>query len=262
MIVKRTLLNFVFLCVVFSAVAQQFVQRKGTQFMLQGKPYTYIGANYWYGSVLGLQKDNTRGIDRLRKELDFLKSKGISNLRVMAGAEGEGLVHGVERVGPPIQTDKGKFDGNVLNGLDILLHEMSQRDMKAVLFLTNNWEWSGGFLQYLRWNNLIPDSVFRNKLAWDDMRNYVSKFYSCDPCKADYLEQVAYILSRTNIITGKKYINDPTIMAWELANEPRPMRPAANDAYKKWVSDVAAFIKQRDKNHLVTTGHEGEMGTE
>ena len=51
-------------------------------------------------------------------------------------------------------------------------------------------------------------------------------------------------------------------MAWELANEPRPMRPAAADAYRRWVADVAAMIKARDKNHLVTIGHEGYIGTE
>ena len=63
-------------------------------------------------------------------------------------------------------------------------------------------------------------------------------------------------------MSGKKYIDEPAIMAWELANEPRPMRPSANDAYTQWISEVASFIKSKDKNHLVTLGHEGYMGTE
>src|SRR5215217_4250089 len=117
-----------------------FVSVNHHQFILNDKPYYYIGANYWYGGVLGLEKDRARGTERLRKELDFLKSKGINNLRVMAAAEGSGLVHGVERVGPPLQTEKGKFDERILDGLDILLDEMNKRDMKAVLFLSNNWE--------------------------------------------------------------------------------------------------------------------------
>src|SRR5215213_2393278 len=106
--------------------AQSFVQRKQGQFFYDGKPYYYIGANYWYGSVLGLQQDRQKGFERLRRELDFLKSKGINNLRVIAAAEGEGLVNGVQRVGPPLQTEKGKFNGSVLDGLDILLNEMSK----------------------------------------------------------------------------------------------------------------------------------------
>ncbi len=251
-----------FLFLLDGSSQSSFVRRKGGQFSINGQPYYYIGVNYWYGGLLGLNQNKEKGIDRLRKELDFLKSKGVNNLRVLAGAEGSGLVHGVERVGPPLQTEKGKFNASVLDGLDILLDEMNRRDMKAILFFSNNWEWSGGFLQYLRWNNQIEDSVFSRKLSWDEMRDYVSKFYTCAPCKADYLKQVAYILNRTNRVTGKKYTDDPAIMAWELANEPRPMRPASNNAYRQWVSDVAAFIKSKDRNHLVTTGHEGEMGTE
>ncbi len=40
------------------------------------------------------------------------------------------------------------------------------------------------------------------------------------------------------------------------------MRPSANDAYLKWTSDTAAFIKGLDSRHLVTAGHEGWIGTE
>src|SRR5437868_6690130 len=75
-----------------------FVQATNGQFRLNGKPYYYIGANYWYGSVLALQKDKARGIERLRRELDFLQSEGVTNLRVLASAEGEGMVNGVQRV--------------------------------------------------------------------------------------------------------------------------------------------------------------------
>jgi mannan endo-1,4-beta-mannosidase len=257
----QTIAIFIALC--FQQVyAQSFVQRKQQQFYLDGKPYYYIGANYWYGGVLGLEKDKTKGVERLKKELDFLKSKGINNLRVLAATEGTGLVHGVERVRPPLQTEKGKFNTSVLDGMDVLLSEMAKRNMKAVLFLSNNWEWSGGFLQYLRWNGLIEDSVFRRKLNWDEFRDYVSKFYTCDECKKDYLKQVEFVLNRTNKITGKKYIDEPAIMSWELANEPRPMRPSAIDAYEKWVNDVAAFIKSKDKNHLVTAGVEGSIAIE
>ena len=63
---------------------------------------------------LGLQKDKKRGIDRLRNELDFLRSKGITNLRVLAGAEGNGLINGVQRVKPALQPTKGVFDENNL----------------------------------------------------------------------------------------------------------------------------------------------------
>ena len=239
-----------------------FVTVKNRQFYVGGKPYYYIGTNYWYGSLLGLEKDKKRGVERLRKELDFLKANGVTNLRLLGGAEGSGMINGVMRVAPPLQPEQGKFDENVLDGLDLVLSEMNKREMKAVVFLSNNWEWSGGFQQYLIWNGKVPDDQKTRKLTWDEQRDIVSKFYSCEPCKAAYNKQVDLFLNRTNKYDGKKYTEEPSIMAWELGNEPRPMRPYANDDYKKWISDVAAMIKSKDKNHLITIGHEGFMGTE
>src|SRR5690606_2622730 len=114
----------------------------------------------------------------------------------------------------------------------------------------------------LIWNGQVPDSLKTRKLNWDEQRDMVSWFYSCRPRKEDYLRQVNLILSRKNSFSGKKYTEDPAIMAWQLANEPRPMRPAADSAYLQWVKKAAAFIKEKDKNHLVSVGSEGEMGTE
>ena len=238
-----------------------FIYVKDHTFYAKRVPYYFVGANYWYGSFLGLEKDRVKGVDRLRKELDFLKANGVMNLRLIAGAEGSGLMNGVTRVGPPLQPEAGRFDAEVLDGLDLVLYEMGKRQMKAVIFLSNNWEWSGGFQQYLIWNGVIGKEYFTKKPDWDDLRDVVAKFYSCGACKEGYNRQVRFILNRTNKLSRLKYTEDPAIMAWELANEPRPMRPAANADYGRWIADSAAMIKKIDKNHLVTTGHEGWIGT-
>jgi len=256
----------IFVLIVLFAIAvwpqnSQFVTVSHGQMLLDGKPYIFVGTNYWYGSLLPLEKDKSRGIKRLRRELDFLKKHGVTNLRLMAGAEGSGPMNGVTRVGPPLQPEQGKFDDNVMHGLDVLLAEMAKRKMKAVIFLSNNWEWSGGFQQYLIWNHVISPDLLTRKPDWDELRDVVAKFYSCDACVAAYRKQVEYVVTHTNSVTGKSYIDDPTIMAWELANEPRPMRPVANDAYLKWINESAAYIKSLDHNHLVTTGSEGYIGT-
>ncbi len=259
--------TFIFLAVVFlvissSAQSTRFVRVEGGTMMRDRKPYTFVGTNYWYGSLLGLEKDRRRGIGRLRSELDFLKANGITNLRLMAGAEGSGLLNGIVRVGPSLQPENGRFDESVLKGLDIILDEMSRRKMTAVIFFSNNWEWSGGFQQYLIWNKVISDDWREKKPDWDQLRDIVSQFYSCEPCMKGYEEQVRLVVNRTNGINGRKYVDDPTIMAWELANEPRPMRPAADERYKQWISRTAKLIKSLDRNHMVTTGHEGWIGTQ
>jgi mannan endo-1,4-beta-mannosidase len=260
-LITRNLLTLLLVCASFAQSSQLVTVHNG-QFILNNKPYYFIGTNYWYGPLLGLEKDKKRGIERLRHELDFLKQNGVTNLRIMAGAEGSGLISGITRVGPPLQPTQGKFDEKVLASLDLLLYEMGKRDLKAVIFLSNNWEWSGGFQQYLIWNHRVEKELETRKLTWDEQRDIVSLFYSCEPCKAAYDKQVDLILNRTNKFSRKKYKDDPSIMAWELANEPRPMRPAAEDDYKKWIAHAAARIKSKDKNHLVVIGHEGRIGTE
>ena len=238
-----------------------FVSVKGHTLQLDERPYYFVGTNYWYGSLLGLEKDKRRGIQRLRIELDFLKRNGVTNLRLMAGVEGSGMLNGVMRVGPSLQPEQGKFDERVLDGLDLVLAEMAKRDMKAVVFFSNNWEWSGGFQQYLIWNGFAPSELLTEKPEWDDLRYWVARFYICGRCMDAYMKQVELVLNRQNRINKRKYTDDPTIMAWELANEPRPMRPAY-DTYMRWIRETAAAIKARDKNHLVTIGHEGSIGTQ
>lgn len=258
----RFLVTMILVAAAPGVFAAPFVTVKGSRFYAGGKPYYFIGTNYWYGSLLGLEKDRRRGIQRLRRELDHLKANGVTNLRLMAGAEGTGLLNGVTRVGPPLQPEAGKFDAAVLEGLDIVLYEMRKRDMRAVIFFSNNWEWSGGFQQYLIWNKVIDSQWLTDKPTWDELRDNVALFYTCESCKQGYRRQVELVLERRNSVNKLRYVDDPTIMAWELANEPRPMRPAANEAYKSWITDSAALIKRVDRRHLVTLGHEGRIGTE
>lgn len=245
-----------------SVSAQPFVQARGGQLRFGGKPYYFIGTNYWYGSLLAQGAGKPKGEARVRRELDFLKSQGVTNLRLLGGAEGSGLINGVLRVGPPLQPEQGVFDDAVLEGLDFILAEMGKRGMKAVLVLSNNWEWSGGFLQYDNWNGLLPDSILRRTLSWEEFRDYGSRFYTCAPCVAAYHRQVSHLLARRNSLNGKRYANDPTIMTWELANEPRPMRPEAAGAYARWCRETAASIKAQAPKQLVCLGHEGYIGTQ
>lgn len=251
-----------FCLISFPIFAQQnFVKTKGSQFTISGKPYYYIGTNYWYGGLLQAVKGEA-GRVRLKQELDFLKRKGVTNLRVLAGSEGLGQENGVQRVNPPLQPQQGVFKPEILESLDFLLNEMSKRNMRAVLYLSNNWEWSGGFLQYLNWNGQLDEATMRKKMTWDEQRDETSKFYSCENCMAAYNKQAKLIITHINKYNKIKYVNDPTIMSWELANEPRPMRPAANEVYKKWILAAATMIKSIDKNHLITIGAEGIQGTE
>ncbi len=238
---------------------ESFVRVENGRFFKNGHPYYFIGANYWYGGLIGISEP---GKERIRQELDFLKDKGVNNLRVLAAVEGSGLINGNPRVEHAYQPEAGQFRDELLAGLDFLLAEMGKRQLTAVVILSNNWEWSGGFLQYLNWNGRLSDSLLHVKMEWEDMRDYISRFYSCTPCIEQYQEQVKRVITRINTVTGKKYNEDPAIMSWEIANEPRPMRPYAVNDYKKFIKQTSMLIRSLDPNHLITTGSEGYIGSE
>jgi mannan endo-1,4-beta-mannosidase len=240
-----------------------FVQQQQNNLMIANKPYRFIGTNMWYANLLAMPDNKGGDRKRLLKELDFLQQQGVTNIRVLVGAQGQNkLVNGVDPVHPALQIAPAKYNDDLLLGMDFLLQQLQKRKMYAVFFFSNNWEWSGGFLQYLNWHNKIDDATMAKKFTWDENRDIVSRFYNCSECKVDYWDFVKHILLRTNKITGKKYTAESAVMAWEIANEPRPMRPAAIDAYKDFLKQTSALIKKYDANHLLTIGAEGYMGTE
>ena len=235
-----------------------FVTVRSGQFYLGDAPYTYIGTNFWYGPILASEG---QGGDRQRlsRELDAMQKVGIRNLRVLVGAEGstERLTH----IRPILQPEPGVYNDTLLRGLDYFLAELERRQMTAVLYLTNSWEWSGGYGAYLEW---AGEGQAPEPSDWQGFVDFHSHFVQNARAKALVADHVKRIVSRTNTVTGRPYAESPAIMAWELANEPRAFsrQPAVKEAFLDWARNLAALIKSLDPNHLVTTGSEGLYGCE
>jgi mannan endo-1,4-beta-mannosidase len=226
---------------------------KGNQFFKGDKPYSYVGTNYWYGSLLASKSIGDR--DRLGRELNLMKKNGIDNLRILVGAEGGNYDFTVK---PALQYEQGKYNQDLLEGLDYLLAEMGKRKMYAVLYLTNNWEWSGGMSQYLEWNGHGPipiPNIAPN--TWPQFMSYTEQFHSCEPCMEALANHVKFIIGRTNRYTNKKYTEDNTIMAWQVGNEPRTFTVENEKKFTVWLNNIVNLIDSLDKNHLVSTGSEG-----
>jgi mannan endo-1,4-beta-mannosidase len=151
-----------------------------------------------------------------------------------------------------------------------LLAEMAKRDMRGILFLSNYWQWSGSFAQYVRWatGETIPDpdKPVMAKGDWHAFMEYSARFYRTPSAVALYRDYVRQLIHRKNTVNGRSYREDPAIMTWELANEPRP---CADDStmvrdvpiFCDWVDSTARFIHEQDENHLVCTGSEGVWGS-
>lgn len=238
-----------------------FVTVNGKHFVRNGKPYYIVGTNMWYGGYLGSTgKVGDRA--RLAKELDTLKALGINNLRVMAMSESSAIAGAVH---PAIMNGFSQYDEELLKGMDYFLSELAKRNMTAVLYLNNYWQWSGGFSQYLSWLDGKPMLDPNETHDYPAFMAHSATFYRNQQANDQYRITIKKVVTRTNTITGKRYIDDPVILSWQLANEPRPgFNDNTTDDDKKvfvqWIDQTAKYIHQLDNKHLVSSGNEGIRG--
>lgn len=254
----------------------QFVTVKDGKFFIGDKEYRYVGANLWYGAILGSEGQGGNR-QRLIKELDDMQAIGINNVRVLVGGDGRDGIP--SHIAPKLQSEPGVYNDTLLQGLDFMMAELEKRDMKAVLYFNNAWEWSGGYGAYLDWVGFKGDvysSDGSGKMkhfdktpvptldGWWEYMQYVANFVLNDSAKALSNQHVENMVKRVNTITGKPYTESTALMAWEIANEPRCF---VNDSLHKakfveWIDYQSSLIKKLDPNHLVTTGSEGKHGCE
>jgi len=101
---------------------------------------------------------------------------------------------------------------------------------------------------------------------WPAFADATTAFYANPDAVARYRDHVRALLERHNTHSNIAYAQDPAIMSWQLANEPRPggsdAAIAANRAaYCAWAADTAALIRAGAPRHLVSLGQEGTMAT-
>ncbi|ESK88516.1 glycoside hydrolase family 5 protein [Moniliophthora roreri MCA 2997] len=114
--------------------------------------------------------------------------------------------------------------------------------IRLIVPLTNNWSDYGGMDVYINQiigNDQPHDLFYTNAKVISAYKNYINAFVG-------------------------RYKNEPTIMAWELANEPRCKGTTGKTSgtctpatITKWATDISAYIKSIDSNHLVALGDEG-----
>ncbi len=243
----------------------EFVRVRDGRFQLRGRSHFYVGANMWFGGYLA-DAALPGGRARLVRELDRLQSLGATNVRLLAGSETSPLVGAIPR---GITRAPHDYDAALLAGLDFCLAEMAKREMRGILFLSNYWQWSGGFAQYVRWatGETIPDPD-QPMLAqgdWHAFMQFSASFYQTPAAVELYRDYVRQLIHRKNTVNGRIYREDPAIMTWELANEPRPCADdrtlaKAVPSFCDWIDGIARFIHEQDENHLVCTGSEGIRG--
>ena len=123
----------------------------------------------------------------------------------------------------------GEFNEEGFRTLDKVIEVARRKGIRVIIPFVDQAKWWGGIGEY---------AAFRGKAADD--------FWSDPQIIDDFKGTIRYLLSRKNTYTGVAYRDEPAIFGWETGNEILPM-PA-------WTHEIAAYIKQVDKNHLVIDG--------
>ncbi len=226
------------------------------RFELAGKPFCFAGSNNYYPiykprPVVDNLFEAARALDfRVMRVWGMLDRGSLDGSVPDADPDG-GAKEGVYfQYWDPAKRAPAYNDGeNGLQRLDYVLAKAAELDLKVIVVLVNNWRPFGGMDQYLMWYG----------------KNEHQEFFTAPEIKQAYKDWVFHVVTRTNRVNGRKYAEDPSVFAWELANEPRMKGGGAFDrdtgwttqTLTGWADEMSRYVKSLDPRHLVAVGDEG-----
>ncbi|BCJ77877.1 hypothetical protein CS0771_74210 [Catellatospora sp. IY07-71] len=225
-----------------------FVTRCGIRFCLDGKPFYFAGTNtydvftFGYDWLPGEQYVDKAKIDA---HMTRLQNDQVSVLRLWMFSHEDWM---------GFEAAEGVYTEEAFILFDYVIKSAREHNIRLIPVFENFWEAYGGIDKRLAWEGLPGGYAnrwrFFNKTA-------------CPGCFTQYKNYVTKALSRTNSFTGVAWKNDPTILAWELMNEPRypdatPNENTTGTTLRAWVDEMGALVKSLDPNHLLGTGQEGQ----
>jgi mannan endo-1,4-beta-mannosidase len=221
--------------------ARGLVTRRGVCLVRDGARLRLVGS-----SAFHLQEESARralgwtgSLHTVRRTFERAQANGVRALRVAAFNE---------RVddAATIQSALGVLREPGLVALDRVIAEAAEQDVLLVMVLSNYWGDYGGFPRYLEWLGLPSDYDHRALTMREPrFRQALAGYFSA-------------IVRRRNTVTGRTYGEEPTILAWELVNEPRGTNLGDGGAtFASFLHELAVAVKQAGARQLVVAGDEG-----
>lgn len=205
---------------------------EGTTFARGGQKFCPIGFNAYY---LSYCSDVTQ-IAVLRQA----RQQGANTIR--AWAFSDCLRADESNCTFQLFDDDEVLLGSGLSRLDALIAHAEEAGIGLILPLVNGWSDFGGMPLYAK--------AFGCGSTAED-------FFGCERARQQYDIWVERVLTRRNSITGRFYLEEPAIFAWELANEPRHSGVGGRNELLEWAAQSSENIQRVDKSHLVAVGDEG-----
>src|SRR5277367_325956 len=223
-----------------SAHSEDFVQRAGTKLTLSGEPFRYSGPNIEWLGLEGYGPHDPMGPRYpSRFEIDDAFATAAEMGARVVRAQTMGDTVGCALC---VEPEQGKFSEAGFQASDYALVAAKRNGMRIIITLIGDCATcnGGGIGQYL---------------AWGKKRNF-QDFFTDPALIAAYEKHVDAVLNHVNTITGVRYKDDPTILAWEDCNMCGLIAlltgggPGALGQVSDWVETIGQHIKQQDTRHL------------
>src|ERR1700704_661961 len=213
--------------------SKNFLTRRGDKLFDGDREFRFISFNIPNLMVIEDAYEFTRP-NPWRWPNDYEIEDALESVRQMGGQVVRTYVLSVHRDGSDMGDcvhvrRPGEFNEEGFRALDKVIEVARRKGIRVIIPFVDQAKWWGGIGEY---------AAFRGKTAND--------FWSDPKILETFKGTILYLLTRKNIYTGVMYRDEPAIFGWETGNEILPT--------PTWTREIAAYIKQLDKNHLVLDG--------
>jgi len=219
----------------------KFVTRSGGQFILDGKPFRHIGVNM--GELLYNPND------MIVTQLNYLEAAGVKVVRTFV-------------------PNNNCTTQQTIDRLRFLLDRAIERDIRVTAAFVQGADYQGVWGPNPKICN-ASNSRSAHVIPGDEQYYVKGVFPNEEVCAGPDLNQDCHLrdswIDWQYGINYKPYVESivsalathPGLFSWDIANEMASRRP--NDGYMqqatiKFYKNMAAAIRARDPNHLITTG--------